>query len=89
MRSHTITIGMTVILSASALRAQEGPHGLKGDIGRGDVHSPGWSKIEELKGEPLGPRFPAWARTSSAWCTTTAWWSTCARTRGCRWCAPT
>lgn len=38
--------------------AQEGAEHAA-EPGRGDVHSPGWKKVQELKGPPVSPRFPA------------------------------
>ncbi len=57
MKNTTMHLVSWVMLVATA-RTQELPHGAQGDAGRGDVHSAGWKKVEELRGEPLSPRFP-------------------------------
>jgi zinc protease len=59
MKTRTLTllaIGLGAMLATRAL-AQDN-HGAGSDVGRGDVHSPSWKKVEELKGEPVSPRFP-------------------------------
>ncbi|MEW6743272.1 MAG: pitrilysin family protein [Planctomycetota bacterium] len=58
MKALLQAILVEMVIAVPAIFAQETPHGTSVDLGRGDAHSPGWKKVEELKGEPLSPRFP-------------------------------
>src|SRR5262249_33995699 len=59
MKTQTLTLLAACLSALLATRAlAQDNHGAGSDVGRGDVHSPGWKKVEELKGDPKSPRFP-------------------------------